>query len=281
MKTSSSYIRFLILVLLACAMALPFCWMVMVSLKPLSEIEKPNFIPERWDTGSYPVVLNMQAPTGVNQKLNLNFGKWYFNSIFIASWVTLLQLVTSSMAAYAFSRISWPGRDKVFLLYLGTLMIPSLILIIPNFMVMVKLRLVNTYLGLILPASFSAFGTFLLRQFMLTIPHSLDEAAEVDGANRFQIFRHIVLPLTRPGLITLALFTFIGNYGAFFWPLVMIRDEWLHTLPVGMLYFNNAYSQQVNLLMAASLMNLLPPIIAFIALQKFLVRGIQLGAVKG
>jgi len=262
-------------------MALPFYWMVLASLKPLNEIESPHFVPRTWDTRSYPVVLGLEKPAGVHQTLNLNFGKWYFNSIFVAAWVTFLQLTTSAMAAYAFSRIPWRGRDKVFLLYLGTMMIPSLILMIPNYMLMVKLHLVNSYLGLILPASFSAFGTFLLRQFMLTIPKDLDEAAEVDGASRLDIFWHIILPLSRPGLLTLTIFTFIGNYGAFFWPLVLIRDEWLYTLPIGMLNFNSAYHQQVNLLMAASLMNLFPPIIVFIALQKFLVRGIQLGAVKG
>jgi multiple sugar transport system permease protein len=275
------YLRLLILILLGCSMALPFCWMVMTSLKPLSDVEKGAFVPSTWDTRSYPAVLGLASPgDGRQAPPDLHFGKWYFNSLFVAGWVTFLQLLTSSMAAYAFSRIPWSGRDKVFLLYLGTLMVPTLILIIPNYFVMFKLHLVNTYLGLILPASFTAFGTFLMRQFMMSIPPALDEAAEMDGASRFQIFSHIILPLSKPGLITLAIFCFIGNYGSFFWPLVMIKDEWLWTLPIGMLYFNNAYSQQTNLLMAATLMNLVPPILVFIALQKFLVRGIQLGAVK-
>jgi multiple sugar transport system permease protein len=274
--------KFLFLVLFACLMALPFFWMVMASFKPLNEAERLNFVPEKWDAGSYSSVLNLKPPAGVNQRpLNLNFGKWYFNSLLIAGWVTFLQLITSSMAAYAFSRIPWPGRDKIFLLYLGTMMIPSLVLIIPNYFLMVKLHLVNSYLGLILPAAFSAFGTFLLRQFMMTIPMNLEEAARIDGAGHWKIFTDIILPLARPGLITLAIFCFIGNYGSFFWPLVMIKDERLWTLPIGMLFFNTDYGQQTNLLMAASLLNLLPPIIIFIALQKLLVRGIQLGAVKG
>ncbi len=269
--------KFLFLVLFACLTALPFFWMVMASFKPLDEAERFNFVPEKWDAGSYSAVLSLKPPAGVNQKqLNLNFGKWYFNSLLIAGWVTFLQLVTSSMAAYAFSRISWPGRDKVFLFYLGTMMIPSLVLIIPNYFLMVKFHLVNSYLGLILPAAFSAFGTFLLRQFMLTIPLNLEEAARIDGAGHWKIFTEIILPLTRPGLITLAIFCFIGNYGSFFWPLIMIKDEGLWTLPIGMLFFNTDYGRQTNLLMAASLMNLLPPIIIFITLQKFLVRGIQI-----
>ncbi len=275
-------IKYGFLVLFAGLMAWPFFWMVMASFKPLNEMEGLNFVPEKWETGSYPTVLGLKPPAGVNQKtLNLNFGKWYFNSLLIAGWVTFLQLATSSMAAYAFSRIPWPGRDKVFLLYLSTMMIPSLVLIIPNFFVMFKLHLVNSYLGLILPAAFSAFGTFLLRQFMMTIPMNLEEAAQIDGAGRWRIFTDIILPLARPGLITLAIFCFIGNYGSLFWPLIMIKDEGLWTLPIGMLSFSTDYGRQTNLLMAASLMTLLPPIIIFIALQKFLVRGIQLGALKG
>lgn len=271
--------KFAVLVVLACSMALPFAWMVMVSLKPLDEVEKGDFVPARWDASSYPAVLGV-AGIGRQAAPDLHFGKWYFNSLFVAGWVTFLQLVTSSMAAYAFSRISWPGRDKVFFLYLATMMVPTLILIIPNYFVMHKLHLVNTYLGLILPASFTAFGTFLMRQFMLTIPPALDEAAAIDGAGRWQTFTHVILPLAKPGLITLAIFGFIGNYGSFFWPLIMIKDEWLQTLPIGMLYFSNAYSQQTNLLMAASVMNLVPPILVFVVLQKFLVSGIRIGSLR-
>jgi len=185
------------------------------------------------------------------------------------------------MAAYAFSRIQWKLRDKVFLLYLATMMIPGLVLMIPNYQAMVAMHFVNTYTGLILPAAFSAFGTFMLRQFMLTIPPSLDEAAEIDGATHVQIFLEVILPLSRPGLVTLAIFTFLGNYQSFFWPLVMIKDDWLRTLPVGMLSFQNSYGQQTELLMAATVMCIVPLIVLFVVLQKQLVEGIQLGAVKG
>jgi ABC-type glycerol-3-phosphate transport system permease component len=146
---------------------------------------------------------------------------------------------------------------------------------------MVKLHLLDSYLGLIVPAAFSAFGTFLLRQFMLTIPTSLDEAASIDGASKWQVFWDIILPLARPGLITLAIFAFLGNYGSFFWPLVIIKSQHLRTLPIGMLYFDSIYGRQTNLLMAASVMAIVPPVILFVVGQKFLVRGIQLGAVKG
>lgn len=212
---------------------------------------------------------------------DISFKRYYFNSLFVAAWVTLLQCFTSAMAAYAFSRLHWPGRDSVFKLYLATMMIPGVVTMIPNFALMVKLHLLDSYVGLIVPAAFSAFGTFLLRQFMLTIPPSLDEAAIIDGASQWQIFSDIILPLSRPGLIVLSIFTFMGNYGSFFWPLVLIKSEHLRTLPIGMLYFDSNYGNQTNLIMAASVMNIVPLIILFVAMQKHLVRGIQLGAIKG
>jgi ABC-type glycerol-3-phosphate transport system permease component len=189
------------------------------------------------------------------------------------------------MAAYAFARLKWRGRDAVFLMYLATMMIPGLVLIIPNYAIMFHLGLLDTYTGLILPGAFSAFGTFLLRQFMLTIPTSLDEAAEIDGASRWQVFTDVILPLARPGIIVLAIFTFLGNYASLFWPLVMIKSEHLRTLPIGMMFFEASggagYGRQTELMMAAAVMNIVPLIILFVVLQKYLVRGIQLGAVKG
>jgi ABC-type glycerol-3-phosphate transport system permease component len=135
--------------------------------------------------------------------------------------------------------------------------------------------------GLILPAAFSAFGTFLLRQFMLTIPTSLDEAAEIDGASTWQVYWNVIMPLCRPGLITLTIFTFMGNYRSFFWPLVMLKSVHRYTLPIGLMFFDSTQGQQTNLLMAATTMSVAPLILLFIILQRYLVRGIQLGAVKG
>ncbi len=199
----------------------------------------------------------------------------------MAAWVTFLTCITSSMAAYAFARMRWPGRDTVFKLYLATLMIPGIVTMIPNFVIMVKLHLLDSYTGLIVPAAFTAFGTFLMRQFMLTIPPSLDEAAHIDGATHWRIFWDIILPLARPGLIVLTIFTFMGNFGSFFWPLVLIKSEHLRTLPIGMVYFDTAYGRQTNLIMAASVLNVIPLILLFVIMQKYLVKGIQLGAVKG
>jgi ABC-type glycerol-3-phosphate transport system permease component len=260
----------LVLAALALTMLLPFLWMLLASFKPLEEVEQLNPLPSVWRPSNYAQVFE-QIP----------FARYYFNSLFVAAWVTLLQCLTSAMAAYAFARLRWPGRDLVFRLYLGTLMIPGVVTMIPNYALMVEMGLLDSYLGLIVPASFSAFGTFLMRQFMLTIPPSLDEAAAIDGASHWRIFWDVIMPLARPGLITLAIFTFLGNYGSFFWPLVLIKSEHLRTLPIGMLYFDTVYGRQTNLIMAASVMNIIPLVILFVVSQKYLVRGIQLGAVKG
>ena len=266
------YVSYTLLTGFAITTLLPFTWMVLASFKPLSEIELLNPFPRDWQPENYADVLNSK---------DISFKKYYFNSIFVAAWVTLLTCFTSSLAAFSFSRLQWRGRDTVFKLYLGTMMIPGVVTMIPNYTLMVKLHLLDSYAGLIVPAAFSAFGTFLLRQFMLTIPPSLDEAATIDGASAWQVYWDVILPLARPGLIVLSIFTFMGNYGSFFWPLVLIQSEHLRTLPIGMLYFDTAYGNQTNLIMAASVMNILPLILLFIVMQKHLVKGIQLGAVKG
>ena len=260
------------LVCIAITTLLPFLWMVLTSFKPLNEVQQLNPIPSQWHPENYTDVLNSK---------DISFKRYYFNSVFVAGWVTLLVCLTSSMAGYAFARIRWPGRDHVFKLYLATMMIPGVVTMIPNYALMVKLHLLDSYVGLIVPAAFTAFGTFLLRQFMLTISPSLDEAAQIDGATHWQVYWDVILPLARPGLIVLAIFTFMGNYSAFFWPLVLIKSEHLRTLPIGMMYFDSMYGKQTNLIMAASVMNILPLIVLFIIMQKHLVRGIQLGAVKG
>jgi multiple sugar transport system permease protein len=209
------------------------------------------------------------------------FGRFYLNSILVAGWVTFLQVLTSSFAAFAFSRLQWRGRDKFFLLYLATMMLPPLVMMIPNYQIMVRLGLIDSYAGLILPAAFSAFGTFLLRQFMMSIPTSLDEAAEIDGASKWQVFWEVILPLARPGLITLTIFTFLGAYRSIMWPLIMLKSLDKYTLPIGLMYFNSSQGSETQLLMAAATMMIIPLIVLFVLMQRWLVKGIQLGAVKG
>ncbi|HIJ64522.1 MAG TPA: carbohydrate ABC transporter permease [Candidatus Hydrogenedentes bacterium] len=297
-----SYVTYAILTAIACTMLLPFLWMVLSSFKPLNEVNELNPLPSKLDLeifkpGNAPgpkqffaytryLVANLTMRNWVPGNYRdvfkkIPFAKYYFNSLFVAAWVTLLVTWTSSMAAFAFSRLQWPGRDHVFKLYLATMMIPGVVTMIPNYWLMVKLHLVDSYLGLIVPAAFTAFGTFLLRQFMLTIPPSLDEAAMIDGASAWQVFADLILPLARPGIIVLTIFTFMGNYASFFWPLILISREHLRTLPIGMLYFDTEYAQDTTVLMAAAVMNVIPLIVLFLVMQKHLVKGIQLGAVKG
>jgi ABC-type glycerol-3-phosphate transport system permease component len=226
----------LLLVAIGLTMVLPFVWMLLTSLKPANEIDVPNWIPSTLTWSNFPKVFEV-----------IELFRFYWNSLFVAAWVTFLQVLTSAMAAYAFSRLRWPGRDKVFLLYLATMM---------------------------LPAAFTPFGTFLLRKFMLTIPSSLDEAAAIDGAGVWQVFWNIILPLTRSGMITLTIFSFMANYGSFFWPLVMMRTTEKYTLPIGLLFFDSSRGQATHLLMAAVTLTILPMIAAFVFLQKQMISGI-------
>ena len=259
-----------LLVAIGLSMVIPFVWMLLTSLKPAAEVDATTWIPSQLMWENYPRVFEA-----------IEFMRFYWNSLFVASWVTFLQVLTSAMAAFAFSRIHWKGRDSVFLLYLSTMMLPGIVLMIPNYRIMIELGMVDSYMGLILPAAFTPFGTFLLRQFMMTIPPSLDEAASIDGASAWRIFWDITLPLTRPGLITLTIFSFMGNYSSFFWPLVMMRSMDKYTLPIGLLFFDSTRSQSTHLLMAAVALTIIPMIVAFVFLQKQMISGIQLGGVKG
>lgn len=263
-------LQYAMLVGLAVLMLIPFAWQLSTSFKPISEIEGGSLLPQ-----------NPQGAVNYRKVFEINFDRYFFNSVFTALWATFLLVTTSAFAAYAFSRIDWPGRDRVFLLYLATLMIPGIVLMIPNFWVVTKLGMLNTYRGLIIPGAFSAGGTFLLRQFMLGLPRSLDEAAEIDGATRWQIFWELILPMAQPGLITLGIFTFLGTYKSFFWPLILVKDDYLRNLPLGLLAFQSQYSTQTNVLMAAAVITMIPPVIIFIIGQRFFTQGIRLGAVKG
>jgi multiple sugar transport system permease protein len=269
---SNTLLLNLVLTAISFTLILPFIWMVLTSFKTIGEVGADSWLPGEggWHPENYREVFR-QIP----------FARYYWNSLFIAACVTLLQVFTSSLAAFSFSRLQWPGRDKVFFLYLSTMMLPGLVMMIPNYQIMISLNLVDSMAGLILPAAFSAFGTFLLRQFMLSIPSALDEAAEIDGASKWRLYWDIILPMTRPGLITLSIFTFMGSYNSFFWPLVLLKSEHKYTLPIGLLFFDSSAGQETNLLMAAVTMSVIPMVIIFIVLQKQLVKGIQLGAVKG
>jgi multiple sugar transport system permease protein len=276
-KAVAAVISFLLVSILSATMFLPFIWMICTAFKSSGEVESVHFWPKMPKPENFQIVLRMLPDAFTGRLLDIHLWRWIYNSIFVSMWVTFLQVFTSSLAAYAFSRIRWKGRDKVFMLYLATMMIPAMVLTIPQFQVMVALDWVNTYRGLVIPMAFSAFGTFLLRQFMMGIPLSYDEAAEIDGAGHWQIFVDVILPLARPGLITLSIFTFLGSYRNLLWPLVMIKSDHLRNVPIGLLSFDNEYGNQTELLMAATMICIIPLVVMFMLLQKRLVRGIHLG----
>lgn len=253
-------------------MIFPFLWMVSTSFKSDPEVfvYPPIWIPDQILWENYLDVLKL-----------LPFGRYLVNTTVVAVTVTLLELVTSSFAAFAFARLRFPGRDKLFLLYLGTLMIPGQVTIIPNFLLMGWLGWVDTYMALIIPAAFSAFGTFLLRQFFLSIPPELEQAARMDGCSYFGIYRHIILPLSGPALATLAVFAFMTQWNAFLWPLIVTNRETMRTLTVGLRYFGDEQATQFNYLMAGAVMSLIPILIVFFALQRYFVRGIAMTGLGG
>ncbi|MFN8522179.1 MAG: carbohydrate ABC transporter permease [Chloroflexota bacterium] len=253
-------------------MIFPFLWMVSTSFKSDPEVfvYPPVLIPEELLWENYLAVLTL-----------LPFGRYLINTTTVAVTVTLLELVTSSLAAFAFARLHFPGRDKLFLLYLGTLMIPGQVTIIPNFLLMSWLGWVDTYLALIIPAAFSAFGTFLLRQFFLSIPPELEQAARIDGCSYFGIYRHIILPLSGPALATLSVFAFMTQWNAFLWPLIVTNRETMRTLTVGLRYFGDEQATQFNYLMAGTVMSLIPILIVFACLQRYFVRGIAMTGMGG
>ena len=192
-------------------------------------------------------------------------------------------LLTSSMAGYAFARLRFPGRDKIFLIYLSTMMIPFAVRMIPLFGLMTAFGWVDTLYALIFPGMFSAWGTFLMRQFMLTIPRELEDAAFIDGASRAQIYVKIILPLTKPALATLGIFHFMGSWNGFLWPLIVLSSQANKTLPLGLVAFQamSAMRTPWHLVMAASVISVLPILVIFIVGQKYYVRGIVTTGLKG
>jgi multiple sugar transport system permease protein len=265
-----------ILSVIGFTMLVPLFWMVSTSLKTTEEATpseaKIQFLPStpRWDNYS-------KVFTRERTNFNLN----YWNSTFVAVLVTTGQVLTSAMAGYAFSRLRWRLRDKVFFAYLCTLMIPVTVTMLPNFLILRTLNWLDTYQALILPGMFSAYGTFLCRQYMLGIPRDLEEAAMIDGCGHARIFTYVILPLSTPVLTTLAILTFMGTWRNFTWPLVVTFSEDLWVLPTALFGFQSQYNIEYNLLMAASLMMILPIIVIFVVGQRFFVEGIKLGAVKG
>ena len=219
-------------------------------------------------------------PSGATQVIPM--GRFFFNSLYIAVLATFGNVLTCSLAGYAFARLTFPGRDKLFLGYLATMMIPSAVTMIPCFVLVRMLGWLDTHIALIVPAMFgSAGGTFLLRQFFMGVPKEIEDSAVIDGCGRIGVYWHIMLPMSMPAMVTLALFSFTGNWGSFLWPLIILNTPQKMTLPIGLNYFLGLHGGDYSLLMAGSLISIIPMIIIFIIGQKYFIRGIRIGAVKG
>jgi multiple sugar transport system permease protein len=261
-----------ILILLAILMLLPFFWMLSASLK----LDKDVF--------RYPVEWIPSDPKWSNYEAiwtRIPFLKFFFNTFKLTSIITILQLATSSFAAYAFAKLKFRGRDTLFLIYIASIAIPWQAYMVPQFIMMRRFGLVDTHLSLILLQAFSAFGVFLLRQFFLSIPDEMLDAARIDGLSEYGIYFRIMLPLSKPALATLTIFTAVFVWNDFMGPLIYLHDESLKTIQLGLRMFIQQYSADYSLIMAASLVSLIPVMVLFFAFQRFFVQGIGTTGMKG
>lgn len=254
-------------------MLLPLVWMLSASLMPLSEVIKVPpvwFAPDKYSLANYIEVWG-----------RIGFARFFSNSVFVAVTITLAQLLTSSMAGFAFARYEFPGRTVIFILILSTMMIPFQVIMIPLFIMMARLGMVNTYWGMIVPAIVTPFGIFMMRQFMLSVPKALLEAARIDGASEPYIFSRIMLPLCKPAIAALAIFAFLGSWDNFLWPLIIINSKELWTLPIAMSRFTEQYISQTHLQMAGASIMFLPVLIVFLLMQRNFIEGIAMTGLKG
>ena len=270
--TATRALSYFVLTLGAFVMLVPFAWMASTAFKDpgAAFAYPPEWIPDPVTLESFRRVWTI-----------VPFGRYLLNSIIVTVSVTVAEVLTASLAAFAFARLTFPGRDRIFLLYLATLMIPGQVTIVPNFIIMRYLGWIDTYQGLIVPASFTALGTFLLRQYFLSIPRELEEAARIDGAGYFQVWWRIIMPLAGPALATLAVFSFMGSWNSFLWPFIMTSTPEMRTLTVALRSFQTEYGTEWALLMAGSVISLIPMVIVFLLAQRYFVRGIATTGLGG
>ena len=275
MKTKKSNLNHLIvhLILLAgvAVVVFPFLWMILTSFKTSGEAMKipPTIFPENFVTTAYHTIVSSAIP----------FGTVYMNTIISTAVTTLVQIAFCSMAGYAFARIDFPFKNALFVLILSVLMVPGQIFLIPQYQIIQKMGLLDTIPALFMPNLFSAFGTFLLRQFFMSLPKELEEAAVVDGYNSFQIFTKIILPITKPALAVVGMFAFLNSWNDFLSPLVYLNSEKKYTVALGLQLFTGSYRGEWNLMMAAACLVLAP--VVFAIGQKYLVEGVTMSGVKG
>jgi multiple sugar transport system permease protein len=259
---------------IAVIMALPVFWMISQSLTPERDIYvwPLRLFPERPTIQNYYNVLYSRPDVPI--------ARWYFNSVFTSSVTTALVLFVSSLAAYAYARLEFPGRDILFFGLLSTIMVPGSMTMIPVFIIMRELGLIDTYLALILPHGAGVFPVFMLRQFFLTLPRELEEAAILDGCSRFGVYWRITLPLSKPALAALAIFIFLGSWNDFLWPFIATNDLMMRTLPVGLTIFNGEYWSERGLIMAGATLSTVPVLVVYIFFQQHITRGIALTGLK-
>ncbi|MCK9583223.1 MAG: carbohydrate ABC transporter permease [Endomicrobiales bacterium] len=269
-KIRHSLVHVFLIVGLVITMA-PFVWMISTSFNTDQAIftKVPQWIPKHPTIEQYTKLFS-----------SINFLQHFKNSVVIAVSITFVSLFFNSLAGYAFAKYRFPGKEKLFTLLLATMMIPGQVTMMPVFLILKNLGLLNTYLGLIIPAAGGVFGVFLMKQFMLSIPNELIESARMDGCSEFRIYWQIILPLSKPVLATLGIFTFMGTWNDFLWPLiVMIREE-MYTLPVALANLNGQHSTEYALLMAGAVIVIAPIVLLFLLAQKYIIQGIATSGLK-
>jgi multiple sugar transport system permease protein len=263
---------YLVLSLGAVIMITPLLQMIVTSFKTSGEALRvpPTLLPDNPTLDAYRTVLT-QAP----------FGLWFRNSVIVAVSVTALILFTSSLAGYIFAKFRFPGRDLLFTLLLGTLMVPFPVVLIPIYLIVNNLHLLNTLFALIVPSTVSAFGIFLMRQFIAAIPDDLIDAARLDGASEFGIYWQLIRPQLGPAMGALGIFTFLASWNDYLWPLIAINDQDKMTLPLALAFFNSAHATRYDLVMAAAVLIVLPVIAAFLFFQRQFINALVLSGIKG
>lgn len=264
---------YLFLIAGAATMALPYVWMFVTSIKPLHEIQAypPSFIVRNPTLQPYRDLFRM-----------IPMGRYLFNSIFAATSITIFNVFATSLAGYAFAKHKFWGRDKIFFIFIGSLMIPWQVNIIPGFVIVRNLGWLNTYRGLIIPSmAWCAFGVFLNRQYIYSIPDDLIDAAKIDGCSEFTIYLRVILPLIKPVLATLAIFTFLQQWNNFVWPLVIIHTSEMRTLPLALAVLTGQFGANFAMVMAGAVVATLPMLIVYLVFQKYIIKGIALTGLKG
>jgi multiple sugar transport system permease protein len=266
-------IIYLILILGTVATLLPFVWAVLTSFKSASEIIRipPTFFPQHWTLQSYQTIFN-------DPKVPL--ARFFFNSLLVAGMRVGITLFTSSLAGFIFAKYKFWGRNVVFAYILAQMMIPFQIVMIPSYLILVKLHLIDSLWGLIIPSMVDAFGIFLMRQFIESIPSELMDAARIDGAGEFAIYWRIILPQLGAPLAALGIFTFMATWNDYLWPLIVITTHERRTLPLLLTWYNSAHGTRNDLTMAASVLVLLPILVVYVLFQRWIVRGVALTGFK-